>query len=111
MQQRVTPKFLSKSIGRKRLSTTMPRLPQCHIGNQQVDYQNIYQVNQYDTPQVFIASAPKSIKVSNPLKTKSQRENSIYHHKIEGETPYDPTILTKSTIHQDRAKSRTRERD
>ena len=28
-----------------------------------------------------------------------------------GETPYDPTILRKLTVHQDRAKSRTRERD
>ena len=27
------------------------------------------------------------------------------------ETPYDPTILTKLAIHQDHAKSRTRERD
>ena len=25
----------------------------------------------------------------------------------EGETPYDPTILTKLAVHQDRAKSRT----
>ena len=29
----------------------------------------------------------------------------------EGETPYDPTILTKLAIHQDRANSRTQERD
>ena len=28
----------------------------------------------------------------------------------EGKTPYDPTILTKPTIHQDRDISRTRER-
>src|SRR5215216_1204540 len=28
-----------------------------------------------------------------------------------GETPYDPTIVTKLTVHQDRAKSRTRERE
>src|SRR3989337_4577087 len=28
-----------------------------------------------------------------------------------GETPYDPTIITKLVVHQDRAKSRTRERD
>src|SRR3989337_1917718 len=27
------------------------------------------------------------------------------------ETPYDPTIITKLAVHQDRAKSRTRERD
>ena len=42
---------------------------------------------------------------------KSQRENSIHHNKIEGETPYDPTMLTKLVVHQDRAKSRTRERE
>ena len=29
----------------------------------------------------------------------------------EGRTPYDPTILTKLTVHQDHAKSRTRERE
>ena len=28
-----------------------------------------------------------------------------------GETPYDPTIVTKLAVHQDRAKSRTRERE
>ena len=27
-----------------------------------------------------------------------------------GETPYDPTIVTTLVVHQDRAKSRTRER-
>ena len=29
----------------------------------------------------------------------------------EGKTPYDPTILTNLAVHQDRAKSRTRERE
>ena len=28
-----------------------------------------------------------------------------------GETPYDPTIVTKLAVHQDRAKSRTRQRE
>ena len=30
---------------------------------------------------------------------------------IEGETPYDPTIVTKLAVHQDHVKSRTRERE
>ena len=42
---------------------------------------------------------------------KSQREklNSSPQDR-EGKTPYDPTILTKLAIHQDRDISRTRER-
>ena len=58
-----------------------------------------------------ISSALKSIKVFNPITTKSQREklNSSQEDR-EAKTPYDPTILTKPTIHQDRDISRTRER-
>ena len=40
------PKFLSEKVGRKHLSTNVPRLPHCHLGNPQVDYQNIHQVTQ-----------------------------------------------------------------
>ena len=57
-----------------------------------------------------ITSALKSIKVFNLITTKSQKLNSSKQDK-EGETPYDPTILTKLAIHQDRAKSRTQERE
>ena len=97
----------------------MHRLPQCHLGNPRVECQNTYQVNQYDTPlspQIFIArhtwSVLKSIKVFNPITTKSQREklNSSQQDR-EGKTPYDPTILAKPAIHQDRDISRTRERE
>ena len=97
----------------------MHRLPQCHLGNPRVECQNIYQVSQYDTPlspRVFIArhtsSVLKSIKVFNPITMKSQREklNSSQQDR-EGKTPYDPTILTKPTIHQDHDISRTRERE
>ena len=59
-----------------------------------------------------ISSAFKSIKLFNLITTKSQREklNSSQQDR-EGETPYDPTILTKPAIHQDRDISRTWERD
>ena len=59
-----------------------------------------------------ISSAIKSIKVFNPITTKSQREkiNSSQQDR-EGKTPYDPTILTKPVIHQDCDISRTRERE
>ena len=59
-----------------------------------------------------ISSALKCIKVLNPITTKSQREklNSSQQDR-EGKTPYDPTILTKPAIHQDRDISRTRERE
>ena len=97
----------------------MHRLPQCHLRNPRVDCQNIYQVNQYDTPfhheyatARHISSVLKSIKVFNPITMKSQREklNSSQQDR-EGKTPYDPTILTKPVIHQDRDISRTRERE
>ena len=59
-----------------------------------------------------IASALKSIKVFNPITTKSQREKlKSSQQDREGETPYDSTILTKPAIHQDRDISRTRQRD
>ena len=51
------PRFLPEKVGRKRASTPMHRLPQCHLGNPRVECQNIYQVNQYNTPlslRVFI---------------------------------------------------------
>src|SRR3990170_1718747 len=84
------PRFLPEKVGQKCASTPMHRLPQCHLGYPRVECQNIHQVNQYDTPlspRVFIArhtsSALKSIKVLNPIKTKSRREKSIHHIKIE----------------------------
>ena len=83
------PRFLLDKQGRKHSSTPMHRLPQCHLGNPQVEGQNIYQVNQYDTPlspRVFncktyikCSQIHKSIQSD---KTKSQRENSI-HNKME----------------------------
>ena len=51
------PRFLPEKVGRKRASTPMHRLPQCHLGNSRVECQNIHQVNQYNTPlspRVFI---------------------------------------------------------
>ena len=59
-----------------------------------------------------ISSILKSIKVFNPITTKSLGEklNSSQQDR-EGKTPYDPTILTKPAIHQDREISRTRERE
>ena len=112
------PRFLPEKQGRKCASTPMHRLPQCHLGNPRVECQNIYQVNQYDTPlspRVFIArhtsSALKSIKVLNPIIVKPQREklNSSQQDR-EGKTPYDQAILTNLVIHQDRDISRIRER-
>ena len=59
-----------------------------------------------------ISSVLKSIKVFNPITMKSQREkhNSSQQDR-EGKTPYDPTILTKPAIHQDRDILRTRDRE
>ena len=44
------PRFLPEKQGRKRASTPMHRITQCHLGNPRVECQNIHQVNQYDTP-------------------------------------------------------------
>ena len=51
--------------------------------------------------------------IFNPTITKPQREKIRFiTTKIEREeTPYDPTILTKLAILQDRSISRTRERE
>ena len=58
-----------------------------------------------------ISSVLKSIKLFNPITTKSQRENlNSSQQDREGKTPYDPTILTKPAIHQDHDISRRRER-
>ena len=113
------PRFLPEKQRQERASTPMHRLPQCHRGNPRVECPNTYQVNQYDTPLspwVFIArhtsSVLKSMKVCNPITTKSQREklNSSQQDR-EGKTPYDPTILTKPAMHQDCDISSTRERE
>ena len=58
-----------------------------------------------------ISSVLKSIKVFNPITMKSQREKLNSSQDREGKTPYDPTILTKPSIHQDRAIKNTRERE
>ena len=84
------PRFLPEKQRQERASTPMHRLPQCHLGNPWFECQNIYQMNQYDTPlspRVFICKTyikctqiHKSIQSNKP---KSQRENSIHHNKIE----------------------------
>ena len=114
MQERITPKFLSENVEGKRASSPMHRLPQCHLGNPRVECQNIYQVDQYDTPlspRVFICKT--YIKCSQIHKSIQSDNNEISKGKLnssqqdrEGKTPYDPTILTKPAIHQDRDISR-----
>src|SRR5215216_3888666 len=85
----------------------MHRLPQCHLRNPRVECQNIYQVNQYDTPlspRVFncktyikCSQIHKSIQFDNNEMSKGKLNSS---QDREGKTPYDLTILTKPAIHQ-----------
>ena len=75
MRQRITPKFLSENVGRKRVSTYVPRLPQCHKEHPQVDYQNIYQVTQYNTP-----LSPR-VSICKTYINCSQIQYSIQHNK------------------------------
>ena len=113
------PIFIPEKQRWERASTPIHRLPQCHLGNPRVECQNTYQVNQYDTPlspRLFICK--KYIKCSQIHKNIQSGNNEISKGKVnssehdrEGETPYDPTILTKPAIHQDRDISRTRERE
>ena len=117
MQQRITPKFLSENVGRKRASTPMHRLPQCHLENLRVECQNIHKwINRtshchhrYPIAR-HTSSVLKSNTQSNITKPQRARVNSSQEGRG-GETPYDPTIITKLAIHQDRAKSRTQERE
>ena len=114
-----SPRFLLEKQGQTRASTPMHRLPKCHIRNPRFECQNIYQVNQYNTPlsaRVFIwktyikcSQINKSIQFDNNEISKGKLNSS--QKNSEGKTPYDPTISTKSAIHQDRDISRIRERD
>ena len=79
-----SPRFLPEKVGRKRASTPMHRLPQCHLGNPRVECQNIYQVNQYDTPlspQVF--NCKTNIKCSQIHKSIQSNNNEISKGKTQ----------------------------
>src|SRR5215216_6466415 len=97
----------------------MHRLPQYHRGNPQVECQDTYQVNQYVTPFVTSSIQLQDIyQVFSDLniqsdKTKLQRVKIqfIITRVERGETAYDPSMLTKPMIYQDRDISRSRERE
>jgi hypothetical protein len=72
------------------------RIPHCHHGY----------------PHARHTSSVLKSKIFNPITMKPQRERlNASQLDREGRTPYDPTILTKLVVHQDHAKSRTRERE
>ena len=97
----------------------MHRLPQYHRGNPQVECHNVYQVNQYDTPlspQVFIPQdihhVFSNLNIQSDMKKLQRVKIQFITTRVErGETSYDPSMLTKPVIHQDRDISRTRERE
>ena len=112
------PRFLPEKQRQERASTPMRRLPQCHSGIRELSaktyikwIKTIPHCHHENSYARHISSALKSIKVFNPITTKSQREklNSSQQDR-EGKTPYDPNIITNPAIHQDRDISRTRER-
>ena len=93
------PIFLPEKQGRKRASTPTHRLPRCHLGNPRVECQNIYQVNQYNTPlspRVFICKAYiKCSQIHKNIqshKTKSQRRSC--HQEHEREIKHITTVTT-----------------
>ena len=103
MQQRITPKFLSENIGRKRALTPMHRLPQCHLGIRELSAKiYIKWINRtshchhrYPIAR-HILNVLKSNTQSNITKPQRARLNSSQEGRG-GETPYDPTIITKSS--------------
>ena len=98
-----TPKFLSEKRRWKCVPTHMPRLPQCHLGNPQVDFKtyikwlNIIPHCHHGYPHARHTSSVLKSKIFNPIIMKLQREklNSSQQDR-EGKTPYDPSILTKA---------------
>ena len=77
------PRFLPEKQRRERASTPMRRLPQCHLGNPRVECQNIYQVNQNNTPlspRVFICKT--YIKFSQIHKSIQSDKNEISKGKL-----------------------------
>ena len=84
------PRFLREKQRRERASTPMHRLPQCHLGNPRVECQNIYQVNQYDTPlsqRVFICKT--YIKCSQIQKSIQYDKNEITKGKLNSQQARD----------------------
>ena len=82
------PRFLPEKVGRKRASTPMHRLPQCHLENPRVECQNIYQVNQYNTPlspRVFICKTyikcSQIWNIQSDNNETSKGKDSIHHNK------------------------------
>ena len=85
--------------------------------NPQVDQQNIHQVNHMNiplSPQIsttrHTSSVLKSLKTQSDKITSKGKLNPLQESRG-GETSYDTTIITKLAVHQDHAKSRTRERE
>ena len=97
----------------------MHKLPQCHLGNPQVECHNIHQVNQYDTPlsaQVFIPQDIYHVFTDLNIQSDKRKLQRVKTRFIKtsverGETSYDPSMLTKPMIHQDRDISRSQERE
>ena len=82
------PRFLPEKKGWKHASTPMHRLPQCHLGNLQVECQNIHQVDQYDTPlspRVFIRKTyimcSQNLNIQSDNNKTSKGKDSIHHNK------------------------------
>ena len=85
--------------------------------NPQVDHQNIHQVDHMNiplSPEISTARHTsiglKSLKTQSDKITSKGKLNPLQESRGE-ESSSDPSIIEKLTIHQDRAKSRTRERD
>ena len=77
------PRFLPKKRIREHASTPMNRLPQCHLGNPWVECQNIYQVNQYDTPlSPWLFNCKTYIKCSQIHKSTQSDNNEISKGKL-----------------------------
>ena len=102
------PKVSTGESRRKRVPTPMHKFTM--LLNPQVDHQNIHQVDHVNiplSPQISTArhtsSVLKSLKTQSDKITSNGKLNPLQEGRG-GETSYDPTIIAKLAVHQDRAK-------
>ena len=89
----------------------MHRLPQCHHGNPQLANRSIeHPIVTADIPSQDIHQVLSHPKIQSNI-TKPQRKTLNSSQGREGRIPYDPTIIGKLVVHQDRTTSRTQERE
>src|SRR5215216_7413288 len=76
-----------------------------------IDYPNVTSGIRELSAKTYIKCSQIQQSIQSDKSEISKVELNSSQQDREGKTPYDPTILTKPAIHQDRDMSRTRERE